>query len=43
MGLSISRQIVVENHGGTLDIDSEPGKGATFTVKIPRRQTPPDS
>jgi signal transduction histidine kinase len=42
MGLSISRQIVTTNHRGTLEVDSEPGKGATFTVKIPRRQTPPE-
>jgi len=43
MGLSISRQIVVENHGGTLEVDSEPGSGATFAVKIPPRQTPPEN
>jgi signal transduction histidine kinase/DNA-binding response OmpR family regulator len=34
IGLSIVRN-VVEGHGGTIDVDSEEGKGATFTVTIP--------
>ena len=38
MGLSISYQIVTDKHGGTLQCISEPGKGATFLVKIPIRQ-----
>ncbi|HUB07685.1 MAG TPA: chemotaxis protein CheB [Myxococcales bacterium] len=35
MGLYIARQIVAE-HGGSLRVASEPGKGATFTVELPR-------
>ncbi|MEM7796347.1 MAG: ATP-binding protein [Cyanobacteria bacterium P01_C01_bin.118] len=35
MGLSISYQIIVENHGGTLDCWSTPGVGTEFTIKIP--------
>ncbi|MEH2285719.1 MAG: AAA family ATPase [Nostoc sp.] len=35
MGLSISYQIVVEKHKGTLQCVSEPGQGATFTIVIP--------
>jgi PAS domain S-box-containing protein len=34
LGLFISRQIV-ESHGGDIYVESEPFKGATFTVKIP--------
>jgi len=35
LGLSISQQIV-ERHGGTLRVSSAPGRGATFTVRLPR-------
>lgn len=39
MGLSISREIIEEKHGGTIDCDSEPGRGTTFHIRIPVRQT----
>ena len=26
---------IIENHRGTIDVSSEPGKGTTFTVKLP--------
>ncbi|MEH1944877.1 MAG: AAA family ATPase [Nostoc sp.] len=35
MGLSISYQIVVEKHKGTLQCVSKPGQGATFIIIIP--------
>jgi signal transduction histidine kinase len=35
LGLWIARQ-VVEAHGGVIAVRSEPGKGATFTVELPR-------
>ncbi|MCT7978049.1 hybrid sensor histidine kinase/response regulator [Laspinema olomoucense] len=35
LGLSISYQIIVEGHGGTLDCQSSPGTGTTFTLKLP--------
>lgn len=35
LGLSISYQIVVDKHGGQLDVISEPGEGTTFTVTLP--------
>ncbi|HAJ62572.1 MAG TPA: PAS domain-containing sensor histidine kinase [Cyanobacteria bacterium UBA8543] len=38
LGLSISYQIVVENHGGQLTCTSEPGKGAEFLIVIPVQQ-----
>ena len=34
LGLYIARQIV-EAHGGTIHVRSEPGEGATFTVELP--------
>ena len=34
LGLAISKRIV-EMHGGRIVIDSELGKGATFTIKLP--------
>lgn len=40
LGLSISYQIVVERHRGSLICESEPGKGATFWVRIPLAFTP---
>ena len=34
-GLAISRSIVVDRHGGTLDFETEPGRGTTFFLRIP--------
>jgi PAS domain S-box-containing protein len=37
MGLAICRRIV-ERHGGSITATSEPGKGATFIVKLPKKR-----
>jgi signal transduction histidine kinase len=34
LGLHITREIVAR-HGGRLEVDSQPGKGATFTIHLP--------
>lgn len=39
LGLPIARQIV-ERHGGTLELDSRPGRGTTFRIRIPRNRPP---
>jgi PAS domain S-box-containing protein len=36
IGLFISNQ-TVERHGGSIAVESEPGKGARFTIALPRR------
>ena len=41
LGLSISYRIV-QNHGGTLTVESRPGTGSVFTVTIPRNAAPPE-
>jgi two-component system NtrC family sensor kinase len=34
LGLSITYDIV-KKHGGDISVESDPGKGATFTVRLP--------
>lgn len=35
LGLSITHQIVVEKHGGTLEVNSALGQGSEFIIKLP--------
>ena len=35
LGLSIAHQIVVEKHGGTLEVNSALGQGSEFIIKLP--------
>jgi signal transduction histidine kinase len=34
LGLTIARRII-EEHGGSIGVDSTPGEGSTFTVTLP--------
>jgi len=34
---------IVQRHNGTIDVTSEPGRGATFTMRLPRRQPGQDA
>ena len=38
-GLSISHNIIVDKHGGSLQLSSEVGRGTTFTIRIPVSQS----
>ena len=35
LGMAIARQIIMDNHGGTLECQSELGKGTIFTITLP--------
>jgi signal transduction histidine kinase len=37
LGLSVSYFIITENHGGEMDVKSNPGAGATFRVRLPMK------
>jgi two-component system NtrC family sensor kinase len=40
LGLSLSYDIIVKAHGGTIDIDSKEGQYSTFTLTLPIDQQP---
>ncbi len=35
LGLAIARQIMVEKHGGTIEVNSVPGQGTEFAIVLP--------
>jgi len=42
LGLSKCWRIVVTNHGGRIDVESQSGQPTVFTITLPKRQTPND-
>ncbi|QOZ73406.1 GAF domain-containing sensor histidine kinase [Bradyrhizobium arachidis] len=43
LGLSMGHDIVVKQHGGTIDVATEPGKFTEFTILLPRKSSFPDT
>jgi signal transduction histidine kinase len=41
-GLAIAHDIIVNKHGGTIAVSSEPGVGTTFTLRLPLEVTHTD-
>ena len=39
LGLSLAHDVVVEGHGGALEVESEEGEGTTFVVRLPAAPT----
>ncbi len=39
LGLSVSNFIITDNHGGTFDVESTPGVGTKFIIKLPIQQS----
>ncbi len=39
LGLSVSYFIIVDDHGGEMEVESEPDKGTKFIIKLPVNQT----
>ena len=37
LGLSICYDIMTQQHGGTITVESEPGAYTEFTIRLPRR------
>jgi len=36
-GLAIAYSVIVDKHGGTIDVESEMGRGSTFIIRLPIR------
>ena len=34
-GLAIAHSVVVDKHGGTIEVESEVGRGTTFRIRLP--------
>ncbi len=41
-GLSMANAVITKKHGGTISVDSPPGKGATFIIRLPISAAPTD-
>jgi signal transduction histidine kinase len=41
-GLAIARSVIVDKHGGSIDFETEMGKGTTFIIRLPLCRQPPE-
>ena len=39
LGLSMSHDIIVKQHGGKIDVETEPGKFTEFRIILPRKSS----
>ena len=42
LGLSMSHDIIVKQHGGSIDVETEPGQFTEFTIVLPRTSNSPN-
>lgn len=42
-GLAVARSVIVDKHGGSIRVESEPGEGSTFIICLPMADTENDS
>ena len=43
LGLSLGRDIVVKQHGGTMEVETVPGSFTEFRIVLPRRAAPAET
>ena len=42
LGLSMTHDIIVKQHGGSIDVATEPGQFTEFTIVLPRTSRSPN-
>jgi GAF domain-containing protein len=42
LGLSMSHDIIVKQHGGSIEVETAPGQFTEFRIVLPRKSTPPN-
>jgi two-component system NtrC family sensor kinase len=43
LGLSMSHDIIVKQHGGTIDVETAPGQFTELKIRLPPRSSFPDN